>query len=168
MSLEDDAAVFGGNFEGGWQLGLLVARNVHKRTQAGRPSKSEQVRNKVSCAKFAEKAEVSERTVQLFYDAWQLAAEAGHCTSADELLPGEEDPKLAGIDPELWRKYYRLSRRNHGGGSRGVKAHDKLNRAKSAIANITGLEGDAAVMQTEICRLIDRLLASIQPTTESN
>ncbi|GFG95315.1 hypothetical protein [Mycobacterium timonense] len=93
MSIEDDAARFGRHFEGGWQLGLLVARNVHKQTGAGRP-KSELVRNKVSCAEFAAKAEVSERTVQLYYDTWQLAAKEGHCTPAEQLSPGGEDSLL--------------------------------------------------------------------------
>lgn len=113
MSLEEDAAKFGRHFEGGWQLGLLVARNVHKRSRAGRPPISEPLRNKVSCAKFAKMAGVSERTIQWYCDTWALAAEAGHCTPADQLSPGEEDPRLSGIDVdsyevhELWNKCYR-------------------------------------------------------------
>lgn len=110
MSIDDDAARFGGHFEGGWQLGLLVARNVYKRAGAGRPPKSEQVRIKVSPKQFAEKAGVSDRTVQLYYDTWQLAAEEGHCTPAEKLSPGDDDPLLpasASTDHhELWRKFY--------------------------------------------------------------
>lgn len=113
MSIEEDARAFGRHFEGGWQLGLLVARSVYKRSQAGRPAKSEPVRNKVSCAKFAKMAGVSARTVQFYCDTWALAAEAGHCTPADELSPGAEDPRLSNIDMEdyefreLWNKCYR-------------------------------------------------------------
>jgi hypothetical protein len=98
MSLDDDAHVFGQHFQGGWQLGLLVARNVHKQAGAGRPSKSEPVRNKVAPANFADKAGVSERTVQWYRNAWARAAEDGHCTPADELSPGDDDPKLSGLD----------------------------------------------------------------------
>jgi hypothetical protein len=168
MSLDDDAAKFGRHFQGGWQLGLLVARNVNKRAKPGKPPKSEQVRNKVSCAKFAELANVSERTVQWFYDAWQLAAEEGHCTPAELLMPGSEDPKLSGIDlrshefRELWRKYYREARPNAAGGARGEQTPPvMLGRAKSTIEKIDGLEGHDAETQTEICRLIDELHASI-------
>jgi hypothetical protein len=167
MSLEEDAAEFGRHFEGGWQLGLLVARNVHKQSRAGRP-KSEQVRNKVSCAKFADKAQVSERTVQLYYDTWQLAAKEGHCTPAEQLSPDKDDPKLVDVDVDsderrgLWRDFYQAARPNAGGGARGIKPADKVTRAKSVIEKITGLEGDAAVLHTEVCNLLDKLLASIK------
>lgn len=124
MSIEEDAKAFGCHFEGGWHLGLLVARNVHKRAAAGRPDKSEPVRNKVSCSEFAKMAGVSERTVQLYSNTWALAAEAGHCTPADQLTPGTEDPKLSGVDldgyefRELWRKCYREARHHKAGSSK--------------------------------------------------
>lgn len=172
MSTEDDAAEFGRHFAGDWQLGLLVARNVYKKSGPGRRKKSEQVPNKVSCAEFAEKAGVSVRTVQWYYNTWELAAEAGHCTSADQLLPGDDDPKLVAVDEqsdelrELWRVWYRKARPRSGGGTRGIDVPARVARAKSAIGKITGLEGDAAVLQTEVCGLIDKLLASIQTTAE--
>lgn len=130
VTIQDDARQFGQHFEGGWQLGLLVARSVYKRSQAGRPAKSEPVRNKVSCAKFAKMAGVSERTVQFYCDTWALAAEAGHCTPADELSPGADDPKLVGIDlasyefRELWNKCYhevRQRRAKNGNAESGTK-----------------------------------------------
>ncbi|MFB1298797.1 hypothetical protein ACAG24_025165 [Mycobacterium sp. pW049] len=175
--VEDDAARFSRNFEGGWQLGLLVARDVCKRARPGKPSESEQVRNKVSCSKFAELARVSERTVQLVYDIWQLAAEEGHCTPAEQLLPGDDDPKLSAVDVrsqehrEMWRNFYRevrQSKRSNGGARGSRNAADTLTRAKTAIHNINGLDGVGVEKQSEICRLIDELLASIQPATESN
>lgn len=174
MSLEDDAAKFGRHFEGGWQLGLLVARNVHKQSGAGRPPKSEPVRNKVSCAKFAELANVSERTVQLYCNAWELAAHEGHCTPADQLMPGDDDPLLPDTTTtehrEMWRKFYREARGSihHNGGDRGVTPYDRLSRARTAIGKITGLKPEAAEKQSEICRLIDELLTNIQPTAVSN
>ncbi|OCB25679.1 hypothetical protein A5674_20730 [Mycobacterium malmoense] len=131
----------------------------------------------MSCSRFAELAGVSERTVQLIYDTWQLAAEEGHCTPAEQLTPGTEDPKLSGIDVEdqehreMWRKLYREVRsgvRSNGGARGPQDAADKLVRAKTAIGNITGLDPDASEKKSEICRLIDELLASIQPAAESN
>lgn len=132
MSIEDDARAVGQHFAGGWSLGLLVARNVRKRAGAGRTPKSEQVRNKVSCAQFAKMAGVSERNVQFIYDTWQLAAEEGHCTPADQLVPGAEDPLLpqerTDEHHEMWRKFYRQirERRPQSGsaraGSRGRKS----------------------------------------------
>lgn len=67
-SINSDAERFGRHFEGTWKLGLYVARSVHKQPRAGRPPTSEPVRNKLSCAEFAAKAGISERTVQLYYD----------------------------------------------------------------------------------------------------
>ena len=113
-SIDRDAERFGRHFEGGWQLGLYVARSVHKQPRAGRPPKSEPVRNKVTCAQFAAKAGVSERTVQWYYDTWQLAAEEGHCTPADQLSPGDEDPLSPDTTTtehrDMWRKFYRQTR----------------------------------------------------------
>ena len=63
----------------------------------------------------------------------------------------------------------RVQRRNGGGGHRGkLPSWMALLRVRSAIANISDLEGDDADKQTEICRLIDEVLASIQPAPESN
>jgi hypothetical protein len=181
VSLEDDAAKFGRHFDGGWLLGLLVARNVHKKAGPGRLKKSEQVPKKVSCAEFAEKAGISVRTVQWFYNTWAIAADAGYCTSADELRAGDEDPRLSKVDVdshefcELWRKFYREARPGAGGGARGVGPIDKLNRAVKAIEGIdVAAAKDQAQLQqqlesarTRVCELIDELLASIQPI-ESN
>jgi hypothetical protein len=119
-SINNDAERFGRHFEGGWKLGLYVARNVYKQPHSGRPPKSEPVRIKVSCAEFGAMAGVSDRTVQLYYDAWELAAEAGHCTPAEELGPGDEDPllELDNSTPEhreLWRKFYRQGRESTNG-----------------------------------------------------
>lgn len=157
MSIEQDARAFGQHFEGGWQLGLLVARSVYKRSQAGRPAKSEPVRNKVSCAKFAKMAGVSERTVQFYCDTWALAAEAGYCTPADELSPGAGDPKLVGIDlasyefRELWNKCYhevRQRRAKNGNAESGTKRQrrrrstDETPSAESESSNADGNGSD--------------------------
>lgn len=146
MSTEEDARVFGQHFAGGWELGLLVARNVHKRAGAGKPPKSEQVRNKVSCAQFAKMAGVSDRTVQMYCTAWALAAEAGYCTPADQLSPGVGDPKLAGIDlhshefAELWRKCYREARPQRVRGDSGQTSSSHRNGG-AASGHSKGGEG---------------------------
>lgn len=137
MSVEEDARAFGLHFQGGWQLGLLVARNVHKRPGAGRPDNSEPVRNKVSCAQFAKMARVSERTVQLYCNTWALAAQAGYCTPADQLEPGTDDPKLLGVDldgyefAELWRKCYREARHTKAGNTKARAGGRKGKTAES-------------------------------------
>lgn len=138
MSIEEDARAFGQHFAGGWQLGLLVARNVQKRSHAGRPSKSEPVRNKVSCAKFAKMAGVSEHTTQWYWDTWTLAAEAGHCTPVDELLPGAEDPRLSDTDMDsyqfrkLWNKCYRKVRQRARSGN--AESGTKRQRRKDSAS----------------------------------
>lgn len=163
MSVEQDARAFGQHFEIGWQLGLLVARSVHKRTGAGRPSKSEPVRNKVTCAQFAKLAGVSTRTVQLVCATWQLAADEGHCTPADQLLPGADDPKLSGIDVgdeehrEMWRKFYREVRERKAGngnartgsGRRKDKAASSQSRAdESRSADSDSSPHDSSATET--------------------
>lgn len=53
--------------------------------------------------------------------------------------------------------------RRGGGGHRGPLTADmKLKRVKASVGNIV-LEGHAAELQTEICRLIDELLSTLQP-----
>ncbi|OMC39209.1 helix-turn-helix domain-containing protein [Mycobacterium sp. IS-1264] len=56
-------------------------------------------------------------------------------------------------------------RRNCGGGHRGpLPVGTTLSRAKTAIDKITGLDGDADALRTQICELIDRLLDSLSAT----
>ena len=116
---------------------------------------------------------MSERTVQWYYDAWQLAAGADYCTPAEQLSPGDDDPLLkfdkgSTEHRELWRKFYRQARasavadqeppaevrdspHNHGGGHRGpLPAGMTLSRARTAISKITGLEPEAAEKQSEV------------------
>lgn len=76
---------------------------------------------------------------------------------------GEFGGIVIGLDGKPYR------RRDGGGGHRGpLDTAMKLRRVGSTIAKITGLEPDAAEKQTEIRRLIDELLASIQSAVESN
>lgn len=106
MSIDTDATEFGRHFkQGGWRLGLLVARNVDLGRGQGKPrppvdevedasgvigEKSQGI-EKVSCSQFATTAGVSKQTVAHYYKAWQLAADDGKCTHAENLSPGDED-----------------------------------------------------------------------------
>ncbi|GAA2438003.1 hypothetical protein A7G45_00355 [Mycolicibacterium llatzerense] len=71
MSLDDDAREFGQHCkQGGWRLGLLVARNVHvSGDERGRSDLEADKLGRVTANQFADKAGVSARTVQLYYKA---------------------------------------------------------------------------------------------------
>lgn len=119
MSVDEDAREFGQHFkQGGWRLGLLVARNVepHKGQGKPRPRVDEvapmqdlPVTEKVSASAFAEKAGVSKQNVAYYYKAWQLAANDGNCPHAETLAP--DDEVLDDIEEddqhtrEMWSKY---------------------------------------------------------------
>ena len=83
-----DAREFGQHVrQGGWRLGLLVARNVEKKNSAHRPVSIE-TGAKVSARWFAETSGVSAAKVLRYLEAWNLAAEQGHVPAADTLSPG--------------------------------------------------------------------------------
>ena len=122
-----DAAQFGRHMKhGGWELALLVARNVYKSKGSGSRSDLAPVQGKVTPAVFAKMAGVSARTVDYYYEAWQLAADRsdGACvTPAGSLKPGqddsqsindlvdEDDPELkAKALQELWSYFYRKAK----------------------------------------------------------
>lgn len=93
-TVDKDAAEFGLHFkQGGWRLGLLVARNVEKKQgkRTDLATSGEVTESKVSAAEFAKRAGVSESTVKYYFDAWQIAAIKGRCTPAEDLSPGEDD-----------------------------------------------------------------------------
>lgn len=94
--IDSDAIEFGNHFkQGGWRLGLLVARNVH--ISNGERSRSDIAASKLgklTANQFAEKSGVSARTVQLYYKAWELASNRsdGPCVTPPQLLkPGQDD-----------------------------------------------------------------------------
>ena len=97
--LQSDASEFGRAIKcRDWRLGLLVARNVALVGQGARTDlrTSAEVGKKVSAAEFAKLASdsectVSERTVQYYYKAWELAADAGLVVHADQIEPGDDE-----------------------------------------------------------------------------
>lgn len=112
--IEIDAKEFGEHVRnGGWRLGLLVARSVQK--DAGRGGKDTQSAifaeksAKVSTRSFARQAgNISDKTVGKYLTAWDLAAADGHVLSTDDLQPGQaftfEDDTHT---PELWKQYFK-------------------------------------------------------------
>lgn len=120
--IDCDATEFGSHFrQGGWRLGLLVARNCEPKQGQRNLATSGEVTspqvaksNKLSCEQFAAKAGVSASTVKYYYAAWESAAEAGYCLSAKELNPGQDDLEDFDEDDyerrEIWSKFYQKAR----------------------------------------------------------
>lgn len=112
--IDCDATEFGSHFrQGGWRLGLLVARNCKPKQGQRNLATSGEV-EKLSCDQFATKAGVSASTVKYYYAAWELAAEAGYCLPAKDLVPGQDDLEDFDEDDherrEIWSKFYQKAR----------------------------------------------------------
>lgn len=93
-SIEQDANEFGLHIrQGGWRMGLLVARNVQPGTGGPRPERTAQTCavRKISARQFADIAgNIAPNTVTKHLNAWNRAAEAGYVLFADNLSPGDE------------------------------------------------------------------------------
>lgn len=94
--IELDAQEFGLHLkQGGWRLGLLVARDVEPgvgsgtRTDLGAsiPRLGE---GKVSAETFAEMAKSTSQRVMRYYRAWERYADRGRVPHAADLSPGDE------------------------------------------------------------------------------
>jgi len=95
---QDDAREFGRYVrQGGWRLGLLVARNCG----AGQ--------GKVPVAQFAIEARIGTSTVSLYLRAWELAANENLVPHAVTLSPTAE-PVLDTTSLPDWRRFYRSER----------------------------------------------------------
>lgn len=94
--IEMDAHEFGLHLkQGGWRLGLLVARDV----EPGEGESSGVVRSdraglaegqKISAVRFAEMAGTHHSRVMRYYRAWERYAAKGRVPHASELSPGDE------------------------------------------------------------------------------
>ncbi|AVD99684.1 hypothetical protein HWB51_gp066 [Mycobacterium phage Cuke] len=122
----EDANEFGRHFkQGGWRLGLLVARNCLP-SVGGRPTNESQNRppvdsftEKTSIREFAEIAGVSKSTVAYYFKAWELAADAGLVLHSSDLNPGDDDSGVSELEEgneddeerrEKWKVFYRQAR----------------------------------------------------------
>jgi hypothetical protein len=117
-NIEIDAKEFGEHVRnGGWRLGLLVARNVELDSGTGERTDLGQNRPrlKISSRAFARQADnISKNTVTKYLNAWNLAAADGHVPSSSALSPGQEvDFSLTDEDgeliltPKLWDSYFK-------------------------------------------------------------
>lgn len=91
--VEMDAREFGLHLkEGGWRLGLLVARSVSPgEGQFERGSRQdERPDEKMSASKFAELADTTSHRVMRYYRAWERYAAKGKVPAAADLDPGAE------------------------------------------------------------------------------
>lgn len=107
-STQEDAREFGLHVkQGGWRLGLLVARNVQKGAGGGGTHADRNDRygqGKVSAQEFARLSGTSAPRVLRYLDAWERAAEDGH-------VPLEPDQEIELDSDQLpaWGDYYDAS-----------------------------------------------------------
>lgn len=111
MSIENDAVEFGSHVRnGGWRLGLLVARSVDKRVGQGQRTDLgvHGVGSKISARAFAEMAKsISINTVKKYLDAWNAAADDGLVPASSELAPGQEVEFGEGHTAKAWDFYFK-------------------------------------------------------------
>lgn len=125
MSYKTDAHEFGLHVrQGGWRLGLLVARNVEPGTGSGDRTDLEprHDRAKVSATQFAEASGTSKTRVMRYVTAWEKAAKAGLVPHAAELKHGQNLDLDAAKLPE-WSQFYSAV---SGGRPRDSRAEDAV------------------------------------------
>lgn len=172
-----DAKEFGVHVkQGGWRLGLLVARNVEKGT-AGRPRAEIGTRvpiSKVSATEFAKQAGTSQQRVMRHLSAWELAAADGHVPPAHTLAPGA-DVALDTEDLGDWSDYYTSVRSLDGRSPRHREAIQKaaaeegttpeqVQRASaSAPAIAAAIKADPRIAETAARALDEKANATTPP-----
>lgn len=106
--VKQDAQEYGRHIkQGGWRMGLLVARCVEKGKGTGRPPKGVKTSSieKVSAVAFSKSAGTSDDRVLRHLDAWNKAAEAGVVPDAAKLKPGS-DPRIDWDALPDWSDFY--------------------------------------------------------------
>lgn len=195
-AVDNDAREFGKHFkQGGWRLGLLVARNVYMSDgERGRSDLEAAKLGKVTANQFADKAGVTPRTVQLYYRAWGLAADNDECQHAAALSPGGEDGNVNFDEDddemrEKWSVYYRKAKglkntqpQEHPSSeseASAAKARTPEARISIAIKSIAGIDVGAAEdpatlgqqlqdARKSICELIDQQIERIETPQPAN
>lgn len=111
----EDARIFGLIVRGGnWEAGLRVARCVElkkgagTRTDLGRDLCSlERPGDRVSIKAFARESGTGCNTVRFYFQAWELAADAGLVPrSADLTAESNYDFEALGLDQDEWDSFY--------------------------------------------------------------
>src|SRR5262245_22917345 len=126
-TVKHDAEEFGLHLkQGGWRLGLLVARNVEKGKGDGVRRDSAAFATakagKVSAAEFGRMSHTTADRVLRHLEAWEKAAENGHVPHAATITPGD-DLKLDAESLPPWSDYYRAV---GGGRPRDSKPEDAI------------------------------------------
>jgi hypothetical protein len=102
-AIEKDAREFGlHDKQGGWRLGLLVARNVEREGGASNP-RSEN--HKVSARQFAADSSTTHSRVLRYLDAWNRAAKKKLVPASNALIPGEEPELNIEALPD-WKEFF--------------------------------------------------------------
>jgi hypothetical protein len=115
--IEADANEFGViTRQGGWRLGLLVARSVEKGRGNGGDRRSQDFQRndrnaendfkKWSARDFARSSGTSAPRVLRFLKTWDALAEDGYVPESALLVPGEELDGMDDLDPDVWDQYY--------------------------------------------------------------
>ena len=121
---QSDAQEFGQHVrQGGWRLGLLVARNVEIGNGSGERTDIEPRNNrtevKVSGNEFARLSGVSRPKVLRYLEAWGRAAEQGIVPAADTLTPGTEIELDVDTLPS-WSQFYEAVNRTTNKAPEGI------------------------------------------------
>lgn len=107
--VEGDAREFGLHLkEGGWRMGLLVARSVEPGEGAGAHLSSRERAGKVSMGEFARLAlggDGARNRVRRYYEAWERAADKGKVPHAADLEPGQE-PDIDWPRLPPWKSFF--------------------------------------------------------------
>jgi hypothetical protein len=169
--IKADAKEYGRHVkQGGWRLGLLVARCVEKgRGTGGHPDRGDRYGQdgKVSASAFARLAGTDNTRVLRYLDAWTRAADTGVVPDADRLHPGV-DPRLDWEALPEWGEFYSAV---HTAGQRiqGQPTPAQLTRVirEADPATLTEALGDPeARMRTEAAASRSREIARTEARSE--
>lgn len=137
-STEIDAAEFGLHVrQGGWRLGMLVARNVSP-GEGGRGNRRGYDSSKVSARQFAEHAGTSADRVLRYLKAWENAAGDDVVPPAADLVPGQ-DVDLDVSELPSWGQYYptrRYAKANPTEEKLLTRAANRAEKSYGEMANI--------------------------------
>jgi hypothetical protein len=191
--IEMDAHEFGLHLrQGGWRLGLLVARSVEPGVGDRSVSSGERrasIEGKVSASHFGRLAfghENGEKRVLRYYRAWERAAARDKVPHAVELAPGD-DPEITWEKLPPWRKYFNPAAWDDGGATGPLnltikfgKYGDKLLRSHKSLVhfierelpkqklgkNVRALAGNYAAAHEAEARILRRVEAGEAPTSD--
>lgn len=126
--------------QGGWRLGMLVARNVVK--SPGRVAAAT-LAPKTNATRFAKDSKTTVDRVLRYLDAWEAGAEAGHVPHATDLQPGMDVDLNVDRLPS-WDVFYRQADRRREAQDRQA-ARERRMRAAAEVATADAEQAAAEV-----------------------